>query len=139
MNSDITVTVTHLDFRKIGAQMAAAIEDEVNKSAHMIEAQAKLAIMNPPKTGRSYKHGRVVHQSSAPGEAPATDTGNLVNSGDTRRVGLAHYQCVFTAEYARALEYGSRRVLSRPFLRPAVAREEPILIANIKAAMGKGR
>lgn len=139
--SDITVTVTRLDFRKIGAEMAAKIDDEVNKSAQQIVGNAKLAIQNPPKTGVSYKRGKIVHQSSAPGEAPATDTGNLVNSGTTRRVGLGHYQCVFSTEYAAALEYGNARgtIKSRPFLRPAVQKEEPVLIRNIKDVMGKAR
>lgn len=141
MNSDITVTVTHVDFRRIGAQMAAAIDDEVNKSALAIVGNAVLAIQNPPKTGRSYRRGKIVHQSSAPGEAPANDTGNLANSGTTRRAGLAHYQCVFSTEYAAALEYGNAKgtILARPFLRPAVHKEEPVLIKNIKDVMGKAR
>lgn len=140
MNSDIRITVTHLDFRKIGAEMAAAIDDEVNKSANQIVGNAVLAIQNPPKTGATYKHGKIVHQASAPGEAPATDTGNLAGSGTVRRVGLAHYQCVFSTPYARALEFGnpSGTILPRPYLRPAVQKEEPVLRANIAKAMGKG-
>ena len=140
MNGDIKIAVTRMDFQKIGAQMAARIDDEVNASAQQIVGNAKLAIMNPPKTGRSYKHGKVVHQSSAPGEAPATDTGNLASSGSVRRAGLAHYQCVFSTPYARALEYGnpSGTILSRPYLRPAVQKEEPVLRANIAKAMSKG-
>ena len=137
MSNDIKITVTRMDFRKIGAQMAANIDNQVNASAQQIVGNAKLAIMNPPKTGATYKHGKIVHQASAPGEAPATDTGNLANSGTVRRAGLAHYQCVFSAPYARALEYGnpSGTIKPRPYLRPAVTKEEPILRANIAKAM----
>lgn len=137
MSNDIKITVTRMDFRKIGAAMAARIDDEVNKSAQQIVGDAKLAIQNPPKTGATYKHGKVVHQASAPGEAPATDTGNLAGSGTVRRAGLAHYQCVFSTPYAQALEYGnpSGTIRSRPYLRPAVQKEEPVLRANIAKAM----
>lgn len=141
MSGDISITITHLDFRRIGAQMAANIDDAVNASAHQIVGNAVLAIQNPPKTGRTYMHGKVVHQASAPGEAPASDTGNLARSGSVRRVGLAHYQCVFSAEYARPLEYGNAAgtILPRPYLRPAAQKEEPTFRHNIAAEMGKAR
>lgn len=137
--ADIRVEVKSLNLKRIGAEMAASIDDEVNKSAQQIVADAKLSLMNPPKTGRSYKRGKKTHQASAPGEAPATDTGALVNSGTTRRVFLGHYQCVFSTAYAQALEYGTPRIEPRPYLRPALQHEEPVLIANIKDAMGRAR
>ena len=37
-------------------------------------------ILTGPRTGRIYRRGGVVHQASAPGEAPASDTGELRQS-----------------------------------------------------------
>lgn len=140
-SADISVEIKSLGFRRIGAQMMAAIDDEVNTSAINVLAHAQLAIMNPPKTGKAYKSGKRVHQASAPGEAPANDLGNLAGSGTTRRVGLGHYQVVFSTPYARPLEYGnaSGTILPRPYVRPAMHREGGILADNIKKVMGKAR
>lgn len=140
-NADITVEVKNLSFKRIGAQMAAAIDEEVNESVQQVVASAKLAIMNPPKTGSTYRRGKTVHQASAPGEAPANDIGNLAGSGDWRRVGLGHYQAVFSTPYAAALEFGNAAgtILPRPYLRPALQKEERFLLQNIKDAMGKAR
>ena len=64
------------------------------------------------------------HRASAPGEAPAIDTGNLVNSinttldnSDKKKV----FAIVYTGvEYAPWLEFGTGRISPRPFFRPAV-------------------
>jgi hypothetical protein len=138
---EIKIEITRMDFERLGAEMMARIDDEVNASAQTIVGNAVLAIQNPPKTGHVYMHGKVAHQASAKDEAPASDTTNLESSGTVRRVGLAHYQCVFTAEYAKPLEYGTPdgRVLARPFLRPAVNKEEPVLKKSIATAMRKSR
>jgi hypothetical protein len=36
--------------------------------------------MRQKKTGKLYPRGKVFHQASAPGEAPAVDSSNLINS-----------------------------------------------------------
>lgn len=140
-NADVTIEIKSLGFRRIGAQMMAAIDDEVNTSAMNVLSSAQLAIMNPPKTGVTYKSGQRVHQASAPGEAPANDLGNLAGSGTTRRVALGHYQVVFSTPYAKPLEYGNAAgtILPRPYVRPALHREGGILADNIRRAMGKAR
>ena len=84
----MTVKV-RLDDRRLVALPAALekLADQIcNKAAKNIETRAKIKIQSPPKTGRIYRHGNVEHQASAPGEAPATDTGNLVNSIASDRV-----------------------------------------------------
>jgi HK97 gp10 family phage protein len=91
-------------------------------------------IMNGQKTGRLYwraglskmsKSGKSFsggHRASAPGEAPASDTGRLVNS-ITTNYDLANLVGTVTARtaYAAALEYGTVKMAPRPYARPAVA------------------
>lgn len=139
--NELTIEIRGPGFAKIGAQMMASIDDVVATSAEAILTDAKLSIANPPKTGRTYRHGKVTHQASAQGEPPAWDTGNLANASQVRRVGAADYQVVFSARYARALEFGYpvRALAARPFLRPAVARERPRLITVVRNMMRRGR
>jgi hypothetical protein len=71
------------------------------------------------------KTRRKPHQASAPGEAPASDTGLLANSIQTEMRGDLSADVVVGAEYGAALEFGSLdgRIAPRPFLAPAVEAE----------------
>lgn len=77
-------------------------------------------ILSQPGTGRIYPRGKTVtHQASAPGEAPAPDTGALrasvqteVSRGLNEVVGLV----TVNRDYAAALELGTEKVRPRPFL-----------------------
>ena len=98
----MTVKV-RLDDRRLVALPAALekLADQIcNKAAKNIETRAKIKIQSPPKTGRIYRHGKVEHQASAPGEAPATDTGNLVNSIASDRVRPMLHEVTVGAEYS---------------------------------------
>ena len=149
MASDRPEIVIELNkFPILAAEIAGRADTVCERTAQAVEANAKLLIQNPPKTGRIYELGernvtfltgggakgkvRVVsftvnkgkasrqHQASAPGEAPATDTGNLVNTGYSERKGTADWEVGFSAEYAAPLEYGTPTILPRPYLRPSV-------------------
>ena len=78
--------------------------------------EAVRLVQQPPKTGRFY--GR--HQASAPGEAPATDTGALVGS-IVAEPQPENMSAVLVARmpYAVHLEFGTRNMAARPFLAPA--------------------
>jgi hypothetical protein len=59
-------------------------------------------------TGRTYRRGRRgVHQASAPGEYPVTDSGRLVNSIDYEMNGPLRGTLFSTVEYARFLRDGT--------------------------------
>lgn len=77
--------------------------------------------------------GAKLHRASAPGEAPAVDTGNLTNSVEVRMTGKTTAEITFTAEYAAALEFGGAHVAPRPFLGPSVQEES----AGLFAALGE--
>lgn len=93
--------------------------------------------------GSGRKYGR--HQASAPGEAPATDTGTLVNSAETEIQKDNKNQIFgilsFIALYARWLEFGTRFMAARPFLLPSLdeikAKIPAIFINSIRARLKK--
>ena len=134
MSAAVTFDNTSAVISRLRARIGAAVAT----AAFNVEADAKTAIQSGSKTGREYKRGKKVHKASAPGESPATDTGNLVNSGFTRRVSPLRYLVGFSAEYAKLLELGTSRVAARPYLMPALAKERANLRRVVRRIV-KGR
>lgn len=99
---------------------------------------AKSKIQRGSKSGKVYRkyNPSRIHQSSAPGQSPAADTGGLVNSGFhemeestlTVNIGFAKF-------YAAFLEYGTRMMAKRPFLLPTVEEWRSKIAGVIKAAI----
>lgn len=139
---DFTVRVT-LDVTKlnmIATHTRVGFDQVVGSIATEIANAAKTS-MRGAKHGRAYAKGvskwrRVkgqkvaaairLHRASAPGEAPAIDTGNLVNSIEAVRIGNAHWRVNVYAEYGAFLEFGTSRMQPRPFLRPACRKGEAL-------------
>lgn len=92
-------------------------------TAAYAESVAKESMMGP-KSGRIYKVSRTgkLHQASAPGEAPAIDTGNLVNSIKHERAGEEGARTYTHTEYAAHLEFGTAKMAPRPFMTPAMVK-----------------
>lgn len=80
-----------------------------------VEAEMKLS-MTGPKSGNEYNRRGRVHIASAPGEAPAVDSGFLINSIQTVVKSDFEAEIVIGAEYAETLEFD----MDRPFVRPAI-------------------
>jgi HK97 gp10 family phage protein len=127
----------------------------VQETAREVEGEAKLLIQNPPKTGHIYELGEhqvnfttktgkgvsftankgrrsILHQASAPGEAPATDTSALSNSIETKDETDLQSIVNVNAKYGLALEYGTAHILPRPFMRPAVERVRAKFFQRLK-------
>lgn len=94
-------------------------------AAHYAEKVAKESMMKP-KTGRLYKVNRTgkLHRASAPGQAPAIDTGNLVNSIHSEQVNRSEARTFTNVEYAPMLEFGTAKMAPRPFMTPAAIKAE---------------
>jgi len=78
--------------------------------------------------------GYRIHQASAPGEAPAIDLGQLLNSSVVTVDGMSA-RVAWTAEYAADLEYGTSRMLPRPFAEPEAEKIEPVFIERLSEAV----
>jgi hypothetical protein len=130
------VYVEFNDFAKYADNMQGVARKAVATTIKRIEARAK-ASLSGPRSGRLYLkrdyRGKIVHKASAPGEPPATDTGNLANSIGSRMTGRTEGEVTVTAEYAAALELGSAHIAPRPFFAPAVKAEWPGFLAAMKA------
>ena len=69
--------------------------------------------------------GYKIHRASAPGEAPAVDTGNLMNSVTHAMTDTTVGEVAVGAEYGAALELGMRNIAPRPYLGPAADKVKP--------------
>lgn len=111
----------------------------VNAAALESVNDVKKAIQGPPKTGRKYQRGTVVHQASAPGQAPATDTGFLVSSIYNEDRGYLTKAIGSRLEYAFYLEFGTRKIAARPSWVPAVERAIPKMLKRVNIAIAKAK
>jgi len=112
---------------EIDKKAEAAAWRSLSIAAVAIHRDAVLSIQNGPKTGHTY--GK--HTASAPGQPPASDTGNLVSK--TRiipnRKG-SYILVIASTPYAAALEFGARASATRdameprPFMMPAFLKNQ---------------
>lgn len=137
MQLDMSVSVKGAGFGPLSAKAETMLGLAVRKAAHDVMASAKTAIQTGPKTGRTYKRNKrgKLHQASGPGEAPATDTGQLVNSITTKSVTRFASEVRVHSEYGMHLEYGTTSMDARPFMGPAVNTVRPSFEAACKQAV----
>jgi hypothetical protein len=127
-------------FPQLISAMERNIMNALDEGADMIADEAKLS-MAEAKRGRSYKVSKTgkPHQASAPGEAPAIDTGALVNSIVVAgAMGDKYKRYVLTnQEYAQHLEFGTPggKIAPRPFMRPAVLKKGQAVIRKLMQAI----
>lgn len=124
--ADVKVIEEFNHFAQYAEGMATVAHQAVKTTIYRIEARAK-ASLSGGRSGRIYRRGikgTIMHQASAPGEAPATDTGHLAKIS-SRMTGRAEGVVEVGAEYAVALELGGARMAPRPFFDPAVQAEWP--------------
>ena len=118
--------------RQLGLIVDAAALESVN--------DVKKSIQGPPKTGRKYQRSEtVIHQASAPGQAPATDTGTLVSSIYNEDRGYLSKAIGSRLDYAFYLEFGTRRMAPRPSWIPAVERAIPKMLKRVNIAIAKAK
>lgn len=116
MGSSFVITSNRIP--ELKRRFPQIIQDIVDKTAADVERLAKES-MQGPKHGLVYRRGAKNHQASAPGEAPAMDTGTLANSISVEK----SEPCVAIVgphtEYAALLEFGTAHIAARPFMAPA--------------------
>lgn len=136
-------------FTKSISDSQRAVARGTTKAAFILQGAARQKLQKPPKSGALRKRGGKDHRASAPGEAPATDTGNLVRSIKVvaAQPGLFPQALVTVGtEYALALEFGTKRsgrkrntvIAERPFMRPSV-REQSKAMSDAILAEIRGR
>ena len=112
----------------------------VNAAALEAVSDVRRAIQGPPKTGREYPRGRdKIHRASAPGQAPATDTGTLVISIYNEDRGRNAKAIGSRLPYAFYLEFGTFKMDARPSWVPAVERAIPKMLKRVQIAIAKAK
>ncbi len=135
--------------KEVNAALQAYGKDLGNSLALIVDATAleavtdvRKAIQGPPKTGREYARGvnnNKVHRASAPGEAPATDTGGLVISIYNESRGKYAKAIGSRLDYAYYLEFGTFKMAKRPSWIPAVERAIPKMLKRVEIAIAKAK
>lgn len=96
------------------------IENGLYKIGELLGGRIAALINKPPKTGRVYRIRGRNHQASAPGEAPANQTGKLVRSYNYNVHGPFQMEIGESVPYAGFLEEGTRRMKPRPHVLRAI-------------------
>jgi len=150
--SKITISVQNVEgvnraLRQYGDKAVGEISKAVRGGAITFVNDIRRAIQGPPKTGTVYTRGNITHRASAPGEAPATDTGALasaifftmpepltaivaVRAGDVNKESKTK-----PLEYAVWLEFGTQKMRPRPAWVPAVERTRPFFQKLVEDAI----
>lgn len=125
------------DYAAIAAATRERLGEVVAVAAFNI-AERAAASMEGGKSGRLYVRRGVEHQASAPGEAPAIDTGILHDSFFTQKVDELEAIVGTNVEYAPHLELGTVNIAPRPFLLPATEDERSDFNAAVASVLRSG-
>lgn len=109
--------------RKLGVNVDRELSEVVRATTLAVSGAAQTSIAQGTKSGVTYQlsNPNRTHTASAPGEAPATDTGRLVQSISTRFSQGGLQGVVFTPlDYGKYLEFGTQTIKPRPWLLPAL-------------------
>ena len=116
---------------KIIKDLLKQTEAETLDSAEKLKELMVKSITSGAKSGKTYTRNGMSHQSSPPGQPPANDTGELVDSIVVeKRKGFSIVK--INADYAGYLEYGTSKMRPRPFILPAITKIKKMLMTKIK-------
>lgn len=142
-----------MSFRLINniPQVTAKLQREAKKHVHdmsvRIERTAIDSIEEGDKSGRIYLKGkapkmgkrgkklkdrRKEHRASAPGEPPATDSGQLVGSIEYSMTGDTSAAVGTNVEHGMHAEFGTSQMEPRPWLGPAFEEAAPEFEKGVK-------
>ena len=110
------------ELKRRGHNVEDLLDKEVFLTANYAAKVSRDSIKRGIKTGTTYEKykPRRTHRASAKGEPPATDTGRLASSITQERTGHAEAEVGSTVKYSKFLEFGTRDMDERPWLRPAL-------------------
>lgn len=119
-------------YKRYAKTLEKSVKDAIGIAGNLVRNTAITSIQTGAKSGRRY--GK--HTASAPGQAPATDTGVLQNNIvlNIEATGLVA-NVESRAKYSVFLEFGTTKMKARPFMFPALEQNKPRirrLFANVK-------
>jgi hypothetical protein len=125
--------------RKMGIEAQAEARKAVQATALEVRGQIVKGYQKGPASGvtRDLSSPRRTHTASAPGEAPATDTGRLASGTDYRMTGDMSAEVGNSVTYGPYLEFGTQRIAPRPLWRPTVIAAQPKFRARLETALAR--
>ena len=141
----VTLTVKNLkkvmgQLKQLNKQLEPDFQEIVKGGGQLIRGEAVKSIQTGAKSGIMYEkyNPRRSHRASAPGQAPASDTGNLVSKIMVKQKTKNITNVVSNASYSAFLEYGTSKMEPRPFMLPAFEKsKKPIAEATFKRVVKK--
>ncbi len=128
--TNMKLALSQLD--KLAKNMELPFQEVVKGGGQLIRTEAIKSIQTGAKSGVMYQkyNPRREHRASAPGQAPASDTGNLVSKIIVKQKSSDVVHVESNANYSAFLEYGTSKMQPRPFMLPAFEKsKKPILNA----------
>jgi len=120
-----TIKITNLNetlkqLENLSTAMEKPLEEVLFGGGQLIRSEAIKSIQTGAKSGIVYQkyNPRRQHRASAPGQAPASDTGNLVSKIIVKKQ-AGEIKVQSNADYSKYLEYGTSKMAARPFMFPA--------------------
>lgn len=128
----VSVKITYNILPEIIRRMPKAANEIVSETIDEIDAIVQ-AGMATSGGGRIYIRRGRMHQASAPGQMPAIDTGALAGSMQKELHPRQYKGYYYTMiDYAPYLEYGTSKMLPRPFISPSSERVRPIFMRKMR-------
>jgi len=127
---------------KVKEDLEKDMKEVLLGGGQLIRGEAVRSIQQGSKSGKTYKRYNPTrtHKASAPGEAPASDTGFLVSNIRVKEEKDV-VQVRSEASYSKFLEYGTSKMLARPFLFPAFEKSKPkiaeVIFRKIKQSLDR--
>ena len=125
--------------RAYGAAAEKHVGDAVNATGLELRGEIVKKYQRGPATGITYEKSnpRRTHTASAPGQAPATDTGRLASSVNFKREGPMSATVGSQVAYAAMLEFGTARIAPRPAWVPATEAMRPKFRQRLETALAR--
>ena len=124
---------------KMTKEIEAEVDKAVDATGLELRGEVVKAYQRGPATGITYEKSNPnrTHTASAPGEAPATDTGRLASSVNYKKDGAMSATVGSEIVYAAMLEFGTSRIAPRPAWVPAVEAMRSKFERRIEAALAR--
>lgn len=113
-----------------GEAMVREVGKALFAAGEMIQREAQISITTGAVSGKK-------HQPSKPGEPPNNDTGVLANNIETTQVAPLVVEVGSNAPYAAALEFGTSKMASRPYMAPARDAKKQEVVQLVRQAVDR--
>jgi len=123
VSAKVQIKVNHSELKNL----LTKAENIVNESSEYMAEEMKKSITTGAKSGKQYGN----HTASAPGQAPANWTGQLLRSIQIQKFKGISYVFV-SAKYAEFLEFGTSKMRPRPFIIPAFIKTKRMIKETLK-------